>query len=333
MNRIIYFFYYLKKLDRQRFSTFFRFVKKQKGMSSFALLSDIIGSSLRYNISILDYFYFRFFNLGKVERQSYAGTGYMYEYQLDMNPKTTRDRLEDKIKFLSIVENFILRKYTTISILNEDLNQAEKILQNPSGKMVLKLSTGQVGAEVSVEKCSDYSSDSLLQKMKSGGFDLVEEFVVQHSELMRLSPSGLNTIRIFSQIDNNDSVTFLGGRLRLSVDSPVDNMAAGNLAAPIDIKSGIVNGPGVYSDITKNDASIHPITKQKIEGFQIPFWEETLEMIKQAVRCFPQNKSIGWDVAISERGPELIEGNHNWCKLLWQLPVKKGLKSRIETFK
>jgi len=25
-----------------------------------------------------------------------------------------------------------------------------------------------------------------------------------------------------------------------------------------------------------------------------------------------------------------IEGNHDWCKLVWQLPVNKGLKSMLE---
>ena len=146
---------------------------------------------------------------------------------------------------------------------------------------------------------------------------------------MQLSPSGLNTIRIFTQLNRNDEVEFLGARLRLTVDSEVDNLAAGNLAAPIDINTGIVNGKAVYSDITKSDESLHPITKQEIEGFKIPFWDKTIVMVKEAAKMHPQNRSIGWDVAITNNGPELLEGNHNWCKLLWQLPVKKGMKEEL----
>jgi hypothetical protein len=53
-------------------------------------------------------------------------------------------------------------------------------------------------------------------------------------------------------------------------------------------------------------------------------------MVRKAAVLFPENRSIGWDIAITKDGPELIEGNHNWCKLLWQLPVKQGLKKDLE---
>ncbi len=49
-------------------------------------------------------------------------------------------------------------------------------------------------------------------------------------------------------------------------------------------------------------------------------------MVKEAALLYKEYKSIGWDVAITNNGSELLEGNHNWRKLLWQLPVKKGLK-------
>ena len=38
-------------------------------------------------------------------------------------------------------------------------------------------------------------------------------------------------------------------------------------------------------------------------------------------------KFIGGDIAVTENGSELIEGNHNWCKLLRQLPNQVGIKN------
>ncbi len=78
--------------------------------------------------------------------------------------------------------------------------------------------------------------------MKDTQNDFVEEFVDQHDQLNKLSPSGLNTARIISQLDKNNEVKYLGARLRITVNSAVDNLAAGNLAAPVDLDSGIVSG-------------------------------------------------------------------------------------------
>ncbi len=147
-----------------------------------------------------------------------------------------------------------------------------------------------------------------------------------------MSPAAVNTIRIFTQLDDQGNVDILGCRLRISINSPVDNMAAGNIAAPIDERTGCLSGPGVYSDITKEEEQFHPVTNVKITGFQIPFWEETLNMVKEAAVLHPQNGSIGWDVVVTEKGPGLIEGNHDWCKLLWQLPVKRGLKVMLKYY-
>jgi hypothetical protein len=169
--------------------------------------------------------------------------------------------------------------------------------------------------------------------MEKTGNELAEAYLVQHDDLMALSPSGLNTIRIFTQLNNQDEPDLLGCRIRISVDSHVDNLAAGNLVAPIDLGTGKVNGSAVYSDITKNDETHHPITEHPIKGLQIPYWQEILDLVKQSARHDMSNRSIGWDVAVTNHGPDLIEANHDWCKLVWQLPVKKGLKGILEEYK
>ena len=162
--------------------------------------------------------------------------------------------------------------------------------------------------------------------MRSRNFDLVESRVAQHPALQTLSPSGVNTVRIFTCLDGNDRCQILGCRLRISVNSPVDNMAAGNLAASVEEETGRVYGPGVYSDITRAPEALHPVTGISIKNFQIPFWPETLAMVREASELHTQNRSIGWDIVITSEGPGLIEGNHDWCKLVWQLPVGRGLK-------
>jgi len=113
----------------------------------------------------------------------------------------------------------------------------------------------------------------------------------------------------------------------------VDNLASGGIAVAVDENTGVVTSAGVYSDITKNPETNHPVSGQQLIGFQIPYWNETVEMVKQAALLHTQNRSIGWDVALTVNGPELIEGNHDWCKLVYQLPVQQGLKDVLEQYR
>lgn len=331
IKRLIYFLYYLRELDRGKFRKFLLLAKQESGKSTLSIVWDVVYSSLKYNISILDYFYFRFYELHREEWSKWAGTGYMYEFQLKMNPRSDREILENKIRFLKHFSSFVKRDFADFNQMKTDPDMVASLLGNSSGRLVLKNSRGQVGAEVEVIRCEGFTPFTLLNMMKLKGYDLAEEFVVQHPALMALSSSGLNTLRIITQRVSSQ-VYFLGARLRVSVNSHVDNMAAGNMAAPVDIDTGVVIGPGVYSDITKSDAEIHPITGMKISDFQVPFWQEVKEMARQAALKCEGNRSVGWDIAITRDGPELIEGNHNWCKLLWQLPVKKGLKEELAKF-
>ena len=331
MKRLLFFFYYIKQTPQTTFRRFLAYAAKVTGRSRLAILLDAVGSTFRYNISLLDYFYFRFYSLTRQERTKWAGTGFLYEFQLRMNPKSAREMLIDKNLFLQHFSPFVKRSFAGLQALTANTALAESLLGNVSGRLVLKGARGQVGAEVEVVQCAGLNHQNLIEIMQAKGYDLAEEYVIQHPALMALSPSGLNTLRIFTQL-HKGKVDFLGARLRVSVNSPVDNMAAGNLAAPVDLETGRVNGPGVYSDITRTDEAIHPFTGKPIEGFQVPHWQEALTMARNAALHTPGNRSVGWDIAITPTGPELIEGNHNWCKLLWQLPMKQGLRGMLEKY-
>lgn len=331
IKRSIYFFYYIKETDYRQLLKFIKYVRYSTGKARLIIVFDIIQSVFKYNISIKDYFSFRYYERTDEERRKWAGSGFMYEYQLVMNPLKSRELLENKISFLNHFRQYVRRKFCTLVEVCAEEEIIKDILLNKSGKAVLKGSHGQIGAEVEVINCRDFCPETLRNYMIRKKYNLVEEYVVQHDSLMRLSPSGLNTIRVFTQL-HSERVEFLGARLRVTVNSQVDNMAAGNPASPVDIETGIVCGPGVFSDITKEDVYFHPVTGEKIVGFQIPYWKEVKDLAVKAALLTPENRSVGWDIAITNSGPELIEGNHNWCKSLWQLPVKRGLKAELENY-
>ena len=280
----------------------------------------------------MDFFIFRFFEKNPVERDLWVGTGFKYEYDLIMNPKNKRHLLANKIDFYEAYRPFVIHATCTINDIIKNNEQARRVRNNQVGKIVVKDSLGQCGWNVEILKSIDFNGDLLVKYMKAHGYNLAEEFIVQHPEMARLSNSGVNTVRVISQLNKKNNVDILGARLRISVNSHVDNLASGNIATPVDLETGKVIGPGVYSDITKSNVTSHPISGVALLGFQIPFWQEITNLVNKAAIHRPENRSIGWDVVITEKGPELLEGNHNWCKILWQLPVNEGLKKILEQY-
>ena len=276
----------------------------------------------------MDYFSFRFYNLDINERNEYIGSGAMYEYQLKMNPKKYRTVLADKIEFLKKFHDFAGRNWATLHMIKADAELANLFLNCTSGKIVLKNSRGQAGKEVEVCETTSLNRSRLIEKMERNNFNMLETYVLQNDALMNLSASALNTVRLVTQL-HKEEVIIITARLRISINSKVDNVSAGNIVVPVDKNSGKVIGPGIYADITKPDEYTHPVTGLHFIGFEIPFWNECLQLVTQAALRIPENRSVGWDVAITSTGPLLIEGNHNWHYLILQMPDKKGYKKEM----
>ena len=335
LKRIIYFGYYIKMLNKTLFMKFLKHAKDLTGKSTFSIWWDIFCHSLKYNTSILEYFQFGFYkpNCTDAEKEEWAGTGFMYEFQGYMNPRKYRDLLEDKTVFDKTYGKYMHHNALPLTDLKSDISLCDKVLSNLSGRVVFKIKDGGCGKRVQVESVDKFTRESLIKFMEDNQFDLVEDFVQQHEIINNLAPSALNTVRVITQLRPNGEVDIVGCRLRISDHGVTDNLAAGNIAAVIDTETGIIADNGVYSDITKQEEEYHPVTGKKIKGTQIPFWKETIAMAKEIAKIDPRNHSIGWDFAITAFGPDLIEGNREWCKLLYQLPAKRGLKSTLVRYR
>jgi hypothetical protein len=329
VKRLVYLAYYFRRMNWPMLRRFMRHTRAQAGMRRARQVAVFLIDSLRYNISPLEWYQFGFVSLSPDQKSTWAGTGSMYEFQRRMNPPAGRDILSDKRAFHRAYRDCCRHGLWSLDQLREEGGLAERLLAEHD-KLVFKDATGNCGTSVRIVPTSELKAEDLASWMTGHGFDMVEEFIEQHPDLQALSPSGVNTVRIFTLLNKHGGYHVLGCRLRISVNSPIDNLAAGNLAAPIDEQTGQISGPGVYSDITRKPETVHPVTGLSIKGFQIPFWPETLELVRQASLKHPQNRSVGWDVAITADGPDLIEGNHDWCKLVWQLPVGRGLKPMLE---
>ena len=53
----------------------------------------------------------------------------------------------------------------------------------------------------------------------------------------------------------------------------------------------------------------HPKTKIKFKNLKIPYVKESFEMALKAALEVPEVRYVGWDIAITKKGPVIVEGN------------------------
>ena len=176
------------------------------------------------------------------------------------------------------------------------------------GKIIIKPDAGSLGRDVRV---FTYQNDAhariLFEKLPE--ICVCEEFSCQHEKMSALSPGSVNTIRILS-LWEEDGATIISATLRTGgqTDSLVDNLKKGGVGAQVDKETGIVYTNGF--DYNEHQYVKHPLTGVQFLGFQIPYWEEAVALVKKAHAKMPEIRLIGWDIAITQTGVELVEANN-----------------------
>lgn len=141
---------------------------------------------------------------------------------------------------------------------------------------------------------------------------IVQPRLMNHPALRRLTPAGLCTVRALTCRNERGGfeLTHAVFRMPVRADAAVDNFHAGGLAAPITLADGQLGqatslglspGAGWY------DA--HPTTGGRIMGCRLPYWDAVMALVVRTHELFPDLVALGWDVAILEDGPCLVEVN------------------------
>lgn len=150
---------------------------------------------------------------------------------------------------------------------------------------------------------------------------LLQERLKNHGDVLALSPSeALQTIRIVTCVDGHGNVSVLAAQWRLAGrDACIDNFngASRGLLCNIIPETGLIetcwrqkkNYPREFGFEVHQS---HPATGQPLVGRKVPFWEDAVDLASRAATAFLPARAIGWDVAVSDRGVVLIEGNRLW---------------------
>lgn len=286
---------------------------------------------LRYGADPIDYVRFEFYKKNHHERNRYL-TRYRYLKLLKkfgFYNETTYGKIAEYKTFSNYIHRpwIVVDKDTNLQIVKEFIiNQ---------GVVFAKPDHGQQGKGVMKINAEDKDAiKELFTDIQKGAF-VVEGTIEQAPEIAAINPSSVNTIRAYTILKRTGEVQILGIMLRAGRKGfHVDNWGAGGIGFDFDIETGICVGYG--RDKQNNPYIIHPDSKLQMVGFRLPNYEQLTRTIIDLAKLVPQARFVGWDIAITPNGYELVEmncpGGHDFLQAFGE-PFGDLLRKEFKQYK
>lgn len=211
-------------------------------------------------------------------------------------------------KFISLDNND-----KEISIVNE-LQKVEKIIAKP---------TRSVGGGTGIHELAYIDGQFYIDGDLVSEIELIrraremEEYIFTKKissakYSFEIYPYSANTIRIVTVMDNESNTAdlmFAFHRFGSRRSKFVDNINSGGIYALVDNETGRMTSARCVFE-PQREYFEHPDTGSRIEGIVIPHWNELIEYMKKAHKCFPYYKFFAWDVTLDENNiPYILEIN------------------------
>lgn len=304
----------------KRVSDFMEMTAHNTGRTKNRLVLGYYFNALLYGCTPAEYVLYRFYDMNRSGKKRFVTSVPQRKYERTHSDPNVVELLTDKEKTLITFPEFMCRQWCGVNHNNED-GDYDRFVQNQSRGIMKPIGNyGGHGIEmVSLQGMTGAQLKDLCHKNNA----VIEELIVQHPAMSELNPSSVNTIRVMTK-----DGAIIGAALRIGVGSSfVDNASSGGIYAEVDVDSGValcraINGMG---DVF----TLHPDTGVAIPGFKIPFWSECTEMVRTAAKKIPDVSLVGWDVAVTSKGPTLVEANVDPMLELVQAPCGHGLANRL----
>lgn len=283
--------------------------------------------------SFKDYYKFRLYERTPEEQRTFltlkVSEALLFKYNKDPEAAKTllyKGRFAKKYNDLFHRVWFINRNLSYEDFLKK-IDGIEDLICKPTsstqGKGVIKIHCGS-GAE---NKKEIYDRIMGMDRRM-----ICEECIIQHPAIAAFNPTSVNTIRVLTIVDNGICHHPYAG-FRMGCGDVVDNFHAGGIIATVDTATGITCTDAIDLDGTHYPE--HPKSKLPTLGFQIPHWDQVLDLTEQAALRMEGIGMVGWDVAVTEDGVCLIEGNAEASYHIIQLPYVDagiGMRKNFEKF-
>ncbi len=299
-------------LDRFELASFKRMYANAKavhdhsGKNTLLILIDMAQCILNDHIGYMEYNLFHFVNKSREDRKTYVTFDYSQHLFKSLNDSEYIGLFNDKLKFNQIFKELLGREFLDIG--NSEFEDFEKFCKGKevffckpadscSGKGIYK--NIYIDKDADLKEVYDYLKENRL---------FVEDSILQHPEMSKLHEQSINTVRITTVLDKNDEAHVMYALQRIGIgDMSVDNVGSGGIYTVLSKDGKIVNP--CWSDKTISTYTKHPTTGMDLIGFQVPYFKEALELCRRAAKVEKHVRYVGWDIAITEKGPVIVEGN------------------------
>lgn len=315
------------KGNYKRFYDNLKVLGKRIGKSPALMFMDAAFSSVVFGSGLTDYLNYKFYNRSWKERSKYVTIRYGSKFYNEYSPRALAQNIGIKTNFHKCYSKYTKREYYIhefgIDKLKEFLDRNEKFMIKPTngfaGTDVKKMNVSEVP---DVEEFFNYIKDNNM---------FLEEYIVQDENWGKICPNSVNTIRAMTRVVNGKAELFYAAARIGNGTAVVDNFHQGGVGVKIDMEKGELKGNGISKDL--EELPTHLVTGIAFDGFKIPYWDEIKKMVVEAAMVNPDVKVVGWDVAISNKGPLFVEANRRPGFDLPQVLEDRGLKEMLEAVK
>ena len=290
---------------------------ERSGLSKRKIFFDMLHCTRKYGAGYYDYQIFAFYNLNEKQRATYVTRLISKKFNTFMNDYEYAHFLENKDEFNKLYKKYIGRGFIQFQ---EATKEEVREFCSTREYLFCKMQDLECGHGCERIKISDYESfDKLYDYLKEKDFCILEDNIEQHPALKKLYPNAVNSMRFITVLDKDGEPHLLYIVQKMGLGgSIIDNNC---LFTPVDPETGIMKYPAHSGDTLKGIIyEEHPDTHIKIQGYQIPFVKEAVQMVLEAAKVTTQIRYVGWDVATTPNGPAIIEGNTYCAHDFWQLP-------------
>ena len=302
-----------------------------------------------------EYYNFEFERQDAVFRQSFLGLSEQRYYLDYLNPIKYYSLARNKYLAHKVLERTGARKtdlycyyqpeaqYIDSNECASDLYGVIRILRSKSvNSCVIKTTESSHGDNVQVISRIMFQEDdavfvrfdgkeALLSSILGQEALVFESVVYQTEQFSAFNKTSVNTVRFMTTLWPDGSAKVIATFIKIGRKGKcVDNAGGGgNVDVCVDVETGEIKYAIQY-DGWRHVKNIekHPDSNQQLNGVIVDNWQAIKEEVLKFQQAFPYCKAAGWDIAITDKGPVVIEVNDFWDRT-GQFFIRHGWRNEI----